>query len=217
LGQIGSRRIIIVIVLFVVASIVVYIKPAPKRSSKVTSMDQVLQTVDGWKAGAHVPYDAQVIRTLALDDYLNRTFSKDGKAVSLYIGYYKSAAKLGAVHDPLVCFPGQGWEVSDQGHGEMAIEEGSGQKVSYSTMLVKRGTASSQLILYWFQAYETASADTLSQKLAALQQKFSGVGEDNAFVRLSCPVVANNEVNCLETMQDFTRAFYPVFLDYIRR
>ncbi len=215
MGQTSTGKIIIVIVLFLLTSVLVYGKAESVRSNKTLSLDQALKGGDGWKAGKHIPFDKSVVDALHLDDYLNKTFVRNGQRVSLYIGYYLTAGKVGAAHDPMVCFPGQGWTVSNRNKGEITLAADPEQKVSYSTMRVALGEGTN-LILYWFQAYEIANADTLSQKLTSLSQKFTGAGEDNAFVRLTCDTSKTSESECLENMLEFTKAFYPVFLDYIR-
>lgn len=217
MGQTGNRKIVAVVGLFLFTSILVYGKPEPVRSLKSISLNKALLEVDGWETGPHIPYARDVVDSLALDDYVNRVFVKDQKTVSLYIGYYLTTGKVGAAHDPLVCFPGQGWDVSDREKGEIEILYGGGRKVSYSTMTVERDGGDKQIILYWFQAYEIANANTFNQKITALFQRISGAGEDNAFVRLTCSTAQQSESECIETMQSFTKSFYPIFLDYIRQ
>lgn len=217
MGHPGIRKIIAVVGLFLLTSVLVYGKPKTASSIKSRSLNQVFVEVDGWKAGPHVPYDRAVVDKLGLDDYVNRVFIKDNKEISLYIGYYLTTTKVGAAHDPLVCFPGQGWDISDRAKGGIEAVDGGDTKVSYSTMTVERDGANKQVLLYWFQAYETANADTFSQKIAAMLHKVSGAGGDNAFVRLTCSTAEQSESECIETMQNFTKSFYPVFLEYIRQ
>jgi EpsI family protein len=217
LGQISNRKIITVVVIFLLASVFVYGKPESVRSIKKRSLNEALVDVDGWKAGPHLPFDKKVVDGLALDDYLNRMFVKGDESVALYIGYYLTSKKVGAAHDPLVCFPGQGWVISGRESGTIKIGESTDLAVSCSTMRVERGAENKQIILYWFQAYDATNSNTLSQKTTAIKQRFTGGGEDNAFVRLTCSTTDDkSESECIETMQEFTRAFYPVFLEYIR-
>jgi EpsI family protein len=194
----------------------VYGKPESVPSIKKRSLNEALIDVDGWKAGPHLPFDKKVVDSLALDDYLNRMFVKGDESVALYIGYYLTSKKVGAAHDPLVCFPGQGWVISGRDSGTIRIGESTDPVVSCSTMRVERGAEDKQIILYWFQAYEMTNSNTLSQKITAIMQRFTGKKEDNAFVRLTCSIDDKSESECIETMQEFTRSFYPVFLDYIR-
>ncbi len=216
MGQIRNKKIIIVVFLLLLTTLFVYGKPESKRSIKNRSLHEALAEVDGWKAGPSFPFDKRVVETLDLDDYLNRVYTKGDKTVALYIGYYLTSGKVGAAHDPLVCFPGQGWNVSDRDSGRMKIDEGANITVSYNVMRVKRGAEDNQIILYWFQSYQVANANTLLQKIATVMQKFTDAREDSAFVRLSCTATEKSESECIETMKDFTRAFYPVFLEYIR-
>jgi len=216
LGQTSAGKIITVVVIFLLVCVFIYGKPETVRSIKKRSLDQALVTVDGWRAGPHVPYDKAVVESLELDDYLNKTFIKDGASVSLYIGYYLTGGKVGAAHDPLVCFPGQGWTVSGRQTGTVQVDLGPDLNVPFSSMLVGKENENNQMILYWFQSYETANANTFLQKLSVLLQKFAGVREDNAFVRLTCSTSKKSEAECLETMKDFTKSFYPIFLEYIR-
>ncbi len=216
MGYPGNKKILTVVLLFLLTSLFVYGKPEPQRSIKKRSLNDALTEIDGWKAGPNVPFDKAVLLTLDLDDYVNRVYIKGDNSVSLYIGYYLSSGKVGAAHDPLVCFPGQGWDVTGRDGGKITIDEGSDLTVDYSLMNVNRSQQDNQVILYWFQAYQAANANTLLQKITTMMQKFTDAREDNAFVRLTCATVERTEAECLATMQDFTRAFYPVFLNYIR-
>ncbi|WP_167496541.1 exosortase C-terminal domain/associated protein EpsI [Desulfopila sp. IMCC35006] len=216
MGQTSTKQVITVIIIFFLTGVFVYSKSEPVRSVKKRTLNQALAEVGGWKAGPRIAYGKEIVDSLALDDYLNRTFTKGDKSVNLYIGYYLNSEKVGAAHDPLVCFPGQGWNVSDREKGNIEIGDGVEQKVSFSTMIVEQGAENKSMILYWFQAYESANSDTFSQKINGMLQKISGGGEDNAFVRLICDVNKKSESECMEMMQDFTKAFYPIFLKYIR-
>ena len=213
MGYAGNKAIITVVVFFLLTSIFVYGKPEPQRSIKKRSLNEALIEVDGWKAGPNVSFDQAVLQTLDLDDYLNRVYIKGDESVALYIGYYLTSGKVGAAHDPLVCFPGQGWDVTGREGGEITIDEGPGLTVDYSLMRVNRSQQDNQIILYWFQS---ANASTLLQKINTMMQKFTDAREDNAFVRLTCATVKKTDAECIAAMQDFTRAFYPVFLKYIR-
>ncbi len=213
LGQISNKKIITVVVIFLLTSVFLYSKPKSVLSVKQRTLNEALVNIHGWKAGPPLPFDKKIVESLALDDYLNRMFVKGDQAVNLYIGYYMTSKKVGAAHDPLVCFPGQGWVISDRNTDRIKI--GKKLAVSCSTMKVEQDEANKQMILYWFQSYDTSNSNTLSQKIAAIMQKLAGKKEDNAFVRITCSTHETSEAKCIETMQEFTRDFYPVFLNYI--
>lgn len=216
MGKNRILRIGFVALIFVATAVVIYNKPESTVSAKPRPLNKALNTMEHWAPGEHIPYDPEIVKSLKLDDYVNKVFVKDDAMISLYVGYYTTAKKIGAAHDPLVCFPGQGWQISNKQKGSVNIPPPIDQEIDYSTMRVDR-EGSSTLILYWFQAGTTAHASTFRQKLATIANRLRGKKEDNAFVRLTCTLRGTSESECLQTMIDFTKSFYPTFLQYIQR
>jgi EpsI family protein len=182
---------------------------------KDVPLSRALSNIKGWTQGEAVPLSPQIVEALELDDYVNQSYFNGQERVFLYIGYYFTTKKVGAAHDPLVCFPGQGWVVSDRQKGELSLNRNPTASISYTTMIVQRGEER-QLILYWFQSYDQASADTFSQKVASLWKKLRHQGQDNAFVRISTPVADRLLSESRQTALSFVRTFYPGFLDYVK-
>ena len=110
---------------------------------------------------------------------------------------------------------GQGWVLLDIKKGELNLNPEPGDAISYSTMIAQRSTEK-QLIIYWFQSFDKTKSNTLSQKIASLWKKISEHGEDNAFVRVSIPIKTQSENEAYITGTNFIKAFYPVFLEYIK-
>ena len=79
----------------------------------------------------YTPLGPKIVKALELDDYANQSYSDGKDTISLYIGYYFTAKKVGAAHDPLVCFPGQGWVVSDTQKDKIVLNPKPGNSVSY--------------------------------------------------------------------------------------
>lgn len=203
--------------LLVVAAFVVNGHPG-KRSEKVTKepLRQVFSRIGGWGVVANFPMDAQIVEALKLDDHLFQSYAREKKRVNLYIGYYRTAKKVGAAHDPLVCFQGQGWQIGNRDTGEYVITQSPDLRISYSSMIAKRQD-DRELIVYWFQANGKANANTLSQKISMLLDKLSGTGEDNAFVRISAPIGGEPPEAVRKKLFDFIEDFYPEFYKYVTR
>ena len=216
LGRISSTKIIVIAICFALASVFVYCRPSTKAVRKQISLRETLSDIKGWGSAGFIPLDEEIVRALKLDDYTNQSYSKGHQTVSLYVGYYFTLKKVGAAHDPLVCFPGQGWEVSHIKRNEFMLNSDTGESISYSEMLAQRGLQK-ELIIYWFQSYDQTYSDTFSQKIALLWKKLSSQGEDNAFVRISTAVAKKPLSECRESVFEFIRDFYPVFFDYIKR
>jgi EpsI family protein len=213
LGHNGYKRIIILIIILIFAGVVAVFKPVSNQEHKKTKLESVLSSVPGWEFTGSLPLDQPIMEALQLDDYVNMSFSDKEISLNLYIGYYYSAKKIGAAHDPLVCFPGQGWNISDKKTRHLTLK--SGQTIDYSTMIGQLGD-NRQLITYWFQSYDKTNASTFNQKLSLFRKKLLHKGEDNAFVRITVPIGTQPmDVYSTKTEQ-FINAFYPEFLSYIK-
>ena len=110
---------------------------------------------------------------------------------------------------------GQGWVLLDIKKGELNLNPEPGDAISYSTMIAQRSTEK-QLIIYWFQSFDKTKSNTLSQKIASFLQRIYKNREDNAFVRVSIPLKAQYKQEAFITGTNFIKAFYPVFLEYIK-
>jgi len=216
LTTIKVYKIIILIIFFALTSVFIYWRPSSRAIEKKIPLTQALSDIKGWKSAMSTQLDPRIVKALKLDDYVNQTYSKGNNTVSLYIGYYLTTKKVGAAHDPLVCFPGQGWVLSDTQKDKIVLNPKPEDPIPYSSMIAQRGSQK-ELIIYWFQSYDKTNPDTFSQKITSLYQKIFKHREDNAFVRLSTPVGKKSLFECQETIHKFIRAFYPIFLNYVKQ
>ena len=210
------HKLVILIICFALTSVVIYRNPSSKAVEKKIPLTQALSDINGWVMRGYTPLDPKIVEALELDDYANPTFSDGKNTISLYIGYYFTAKKVGSAHDPLVCFPGQGWVVSDTQKDKIVLNPKPGDSISYSSMIAHRGLQK-ELIIYWFQSYDKTNPGTFSQKITSLYQKVFHRREDNAFVRISAPVGKKSLSECHEAIFKFIRSFYPVFLNYVKQ
>ena len=215
MGQISHGKIIILALCLVITSIFIYLKPSSIAVEKNISLKQALADIHGWENNGFSPFDQKIVDALELDDYANQSYTKGQDIVSLYIGYYLTTKKVGAAHDPLVCFPGQGWVLTDKKSGELILNPETDSSLSYSSMIAQRGQQK-ELIIYWFQSYDQTNPDTLSQKISSLWKKILSNREDNAFVRISIPINEKSISESQKTIFKFIKDFYPVFLEYVK-
>jgi len=185
-------------------------------SSPKTNLQQAFERVGGWSGGGNLALDDQIVTELKLDDHLFRRFEKGAQAVTMYIGYYRTAKKVGAAHDPLVCFQGQGWTIAEKSHGIYTLAGTPRLSLSYSAMIAER-KGEQELIVYWFQANGNASANTFSQKADMVRDRLLGHGEASAFVRITSPIGEGTKESAQKRIFDFVDSFYPMFQDYVVR
>jgi EpsI family protein len=215
LGQVNQKSVIILIFLFLFVAAIGYVKPESRAGKKQRLLGEVFKDLQSWKAQGVISLDGKIVKELNLDDYLNQWYQSGPNHVFVYVGYYLRSLQVGAAHDPLVCFPGQGWVLSYKSTGRIVMNPENGGSVFYSAMIAERGNQK-ELLVYWFQSYDVANADTFSQKLATWWGKMRGKGEDNAFVRISMALDRRTLEEGKEIILSFVREFYPVFLEYVR-
>ena len=190
----------------------IYMQPVSKIEPRKKTLESFISSADGWTKVRSNIIDQPIINALYLDDYINQTYTDNEDMISLYIGYYYSAKKIGAAHDPMVCFPGQGWKISDRKTGQITLK--SGHHISYSMMIGQLGQER-ELITYWFQSYDKTNDNTFSQKVSLLLKKMMNKGEDNAFVRITIPIGSKSIDYYNEKTFDFINSFYPLFIKFI--
>ena len=212
MGQITNTRIISVILFLVLTGILVYWQPEPNVAKKRLTLSQTLGNIDGWNNDGFFMLDEKILGILELDDYVNYNYSIGEKTISLYIGYYYTSKKVGAAHSPLVCFPGQGWTLSNSENKSLKIGK---EEINFAQMVASIGPRK-ELLIYWFQAYERTSTGTFFQKLNTLWSKFKNRREDNAFVRITVPFKEKSPADAYDTGVKFIKAFYPRFFEYVK-
>lgn len=216
MGQISQKRVIVLVACFLATAILVYLKPESKASIKSSQLIDTLSGIKGWQNRGFIPFDNKIIETLKLDDYVNLRYSDSKDIVSLYVGYYLSTKKVGAAHDPTVCFPGQGWILSEKSTGTLELATDPGTAIAYSMMIAEL-EQQKELLVYWFQSYDQTMPGTFGQKLSLFWKKLLGQGEDNAFVRITVPIGDQPIEEYRDTAFRFIQAFYPVFLEFVTK
>jgi EpsI family protein len=197
----------------ILTTIVVHFKPSSKTETKQKKLESIVSSFTGWTKVSENRLDQIILDELRLDDFINQTYTDQEVRLSLYIGYYHSAGKIGAAHDPMVCFPGQGWKISDKRTGSLTLK--NGERISYASMMGQLGQ-DRELITYWFQSYDKTNDNTFSQKVSLFVKKLMGHGEDNAFVRITLPIGSEPLSKYQEKTSEFIEVFYPIFLDFIK-
>jgi len=214
LGSNPISRYLIVIVCFVLTAIVIYQKDNTPNSVKNKSITQVAENIsNGWEKSDRIDLNNKIIIALDLDEYVNNTFYKNNNQVSLYIGYYYSSKKIAAAHSPLVCYPGQGWNVLNKKKSKETIKN---SEINIMSMEITN-SGKKELILYWFQVYDKTSTGTFYQKIYSLINMLTQKSSENAFVRVSIPMNRLPREKAYEIGVDFINAFYPGFLTYIQK
>jgi EpsI family protein len=142
-----------------------------------------------WTGRDAPPLDAETVRVLAADAYLNRSYAEDARAaVDLYIAYYGQQRPGVSIHSPLHCLPGTGWEPLDVSTIDVNQPDGSIGRVR---RLVVRKNMDRAVVLYWYAVHGRMIANETVSKAWLLHDSFRFHRSDAALVRIVVPIVGS--------------------------
>jgi EpsI family protein len=155
----------------------------PETAPARAPLSQFPASIERWTGRAAPPLDATVLSLLGTSDYLNRYYDAAGQApVSLYIGYYRSQRQGEAMHSPMNCLPGAGWQPLTL--DRIAIAEDD----LVNRVVIHKGSEQ-QVVVYWYQSSTRIIASEYWSKFYLVADAFRSGRTDAAFVRLVSPVV----------------------------
>jgi exosortase D (VPLPA-CTERM-specific) len=164
--------------------------------------------VGPWQGRDTPPFDAKLVATLGVDDYVSRGYTAPGAPwVGLYVGYYQSQRQGQTIHSPLNCMPGAGWEPVGRGRVTVRAPADGGQAapVEISRLIVQKGL-DRQLVLYWYQAHGRIVASEYWGKIYTVVDAIRLNRSDGAFVRVVVPI-SSREADAEPTAERAALAF----------
>src|SRR5262249_39359579 len=109
---------------------------APTPVTSAEPLAQFPATLGTW-TGRDSPLDAEVLRVAAVDDHLNRYYRSNAGEMGLYVGYYRNQRQGEALHSPLFCLPGSGWQPIKTDTVDLHAGAGAASRVNH--LVVERG------------------------------------------------------------------------------
>jgi EpsI family protein len=205
-------QIVALAVSLCVTGALVLLRPESHPVNKKVALEQALTDVGGWKKAGRGSLSARIVEELDLDDYIFQTYTRQNDSVTVYAGCYFSGKKVGAAHDPQVCYPGQGWKLSGKEQRRHQLK--SQEDLEYSRIVAEMEGIREEIV-YWFQVDDKSAPNTFRQKVFLFEKRLLRRGEGNAFVRISTSLNNRTEKEAHDLILDFIDSFYPLFLDYL--
>jgi len=136
-----------------------------------------------WK-GRDVPMDKQVLDVLHVDDYLNRDYVSNAGVIGLYVGFYQTQRQGSAIHSPLNCLPGAGWNPIRRSYLNLPVGT---KNIEINRITIQKGQ-DKQVVLYWYQAHGRIVASEYWGKFYSVLDAIRINRTDAALVRVISPV-----------------------------
>jgi len=142
--------------------------------------------VDAWTGRDGAALDAETVRILAADSYLNRSYTNGASVpVGLYVAYYGQPKPGVSIHSPLHCLPGTGWE--PLGVHTVDLRAG-GRAIGAMRSLVVRKDRERALVLYSYAVHDRMIASEVRSKLWLLHDAVRFGRSDASLLRIVVPV-----------------------------
>jgi EpsI family protein len=137
-----------------------------------------------WHAAGNIDLDARTLSLLGADEYLNRIYrTSTGAIASVYVGYYRSQQQGAAIHSPLNCLPGAGWQPVTTNRVALT----NGPDAPLVNRLVVRKGETRQIVYYWYQSHGRITASDYWSKFYLVADAVTRRGSDAALVRVVVP------------------------------
>jgi EpsI family protein len=185
--------------------------PAPGLAHHLSSVPRAIGT---W-IGNDAPFDEDTVRALGVDDYLHRRYvARDAAAppVDLYVAYYASQRQGDAIHSPLNCLPGTGWQPVTR--ERVRVTTGTSAGFSANRLVVQKGRVR-QSVLYWYEGRGRRIASEYMNKLLLMADGIRQNRTDAALVRLTTPI-ETTPGEAAGRLDAFAAALDPVMTDALR-
>jgi EpsI family protein len=197
-------RLLVVVALLLGARLVM-----AGREPVVTPLPQPLSAIplelEHWRGADAAPFDAETLKVLGADEYVNRIYRHSAHApVGLFIGYYAAQREGTAIHSPQNCLPGSGWVPVN--HARTTLQGAGGQFPANRYVVEKRGER--QLVLYWFDGRGRRVASEYVNKAYLLHDALRRGRTDGALVRIITPIT-DGEAAADAAAHAFVRALTP--------
>jgi EpsI family protein len=164
------------------------------RGARSGALPPIPYSLADWRGTDAPGFDADTLRLLAADEYVNRTYS-DASApapVGLYIAYYARQRPGTSIHSPLHCLPGTGWEIADTGTATVPRADHDG--ITVRRLIVQKDLAAA-VVLYWYALHGRVIANEWTSKWWLLHDAMTSGRTDGALVRIVVPVGVSAEAS----------------------
>ena len=129
-----------------------------------------------------------------MDDYLHRTYApRDADTaapIDVYVAYYASQRQGDAIHSPLNCLPGTGWQPVTR--ERVRLVSGASAGFSANRLVVQKGR-DRQSVLYWYEGRGRRIASEYTNKLLLIIDGMRANRTDAALVRFTTPIETTSE------------------------
>jgi len=196
-----AGRVMVLIVALLAAKAAVMRADRREEQPKRTPFAAFPIDIGTWHGVPDPPMPQAVLETLKADDYLTRTYyGLDRDVAGVYIGYWQTQRQGDAIHSPLNCLPGAGWEPIAQGSLTLPDPRAADKTITINRYVIQKGL-DRELVLYWYQSRGRVVASEYWSKAYLIADAVRFNRTDGAIVRVIAPIASDPSADVDATEQ----------------
>lgn len=186
------------------SGLAVALRPSINHSNPQFELERIIpMKFGGWEIDSSVTPvapspDLQAALDRAYDQVLSRTYiNSRGYRMMLSVAFSSTYSKGTQYHRPEICYPSQGFKVSDETDDELKTPFG----VLPEKRLVATAGSRNEPITYWFVVGGEGHRSALGARIAQVKSGMTGRIPDGMLVRVSS--IDGNKTEAYQTHDDF--------------
>lgn len=169
----------------------------------------------GWIRSDDFLLSEDVVNTLKVDEYMNSSFMKGRKQISLYIGYYHSHREFAEIHTPENCQANAGWEILRKRDRVVNWGGSPGQRKIHFVEAVYEKDTERYIMIYFYKLMDCTTTNFFMYKLRIVLNSILENRSDASFVRIIVPISSGDEEEAIGTAEQFLADLIPVIFRVI--
>ncbi len=208
----NTRYSILIGLLSIVTIITYFLSNDVPAQQKTVYAKQLPLFVNGW-TGEDIEVNNRTLEILETNDVLMRDYKKDqDPPVQLCIVYASSNRKVS--HPPEICYSGSGWSLEEKRPVVFSIKSDEYPEFSAIKLIIEKGDQK-QLVLYWYKCKSEYATNYYRQQINIVKNEIITGKSTSGMVRISTPVVNNDENIAMMRAQRFSMNMLPLITKYL--
>lgn len=211
---ISRKKYIIVLVLFALSALVVNdlsYDTFGRAEEGFEAIGKIPYSIGGWK-GEELSLDSSVYEILETKAIIHRTYTLHNKNILLSIVYYPETKV--SFHAPELCLGGKGNRI--QSSAKKIHIDYNGDTVNLDiNMIVQEKSEDRQLVYYFYKAGPFIANSYIKLRFAMTLSKFTERKKSGALIRVSTPIIQDNQEEASQKLIKFIEEIYPYIINYL--
>lgn len=174
----------VLIVSGLLTALAVWTHARPASGAAAPAFDALPLALGGWQGHSAPALSPEVAQVVAADQYVRRYYTDGAATIEMDVAYYARPRAGAAMHSPLNCLPGNGWQVMASRTVPVTVQN----RPLHVRHLVVGREGRRLAMTYWFHTRGGVIASEYEQRVRLFLDGVRGRPTDAALVRVMTPL-----------------------------